>query len=60
MIAEVKMNKDRISIEGLKEKAKRLVAEYPKYQIQYLGLSVEDIGDYLKDVEVSGWLFFIA
>jgi hypothetical protein len=48
VIAEVKMNKDRISMDGLKEKAKRLVAEYPKYQIQYLGLGMEDIGDYLK------------
>jgi len=48
VIAEVKMNKDRISIAGLKEKAKRLVAEYPKYKIQYLGLGVEDIGEYLK------------
>ena len=48
MIAEIKMNKDRISLDGLKEKAKRLVTEYPKYKIQYLGLGIEDIGDYLK------------
>ena len=50
VIAELKMNKDRIKYDGLKEKAKRLkVVEYPKYnEIQYLGLGVENIGDYLK------------
>ncbi len=43
LIAEVKMNKAKIDLERLKEKAKSLVASYPKYKVQYQGLGIEDV-----------------
>jgi AAA+ ATPase superfamily predicted ATPase len=47
VVAEIKMNKLRASLGSVKEKAKQLMADYPKYQFQYLNLSLEDIKDYL-------------
>jgi AAA+ ATPase superfamily predicted ATPase len=46
VIAEVKVNKKRIDLEVLKEKAKRLVADYPEYKAEYYGLSLEDVDRY--------------
>jgi len=43
LIAEVKMNKARIDLGGLKEKAKALVASYPKYKVQWQSLGLEDV-----------------
>ena len=43
LIAEVKMNKAKIDLERLKEKAKSLVASYPKYTVQYQSLGLEDV-----------------
>ena len=42
LIAEVKMNKAKVDLERLKEKAKNLIASYPKYKVQYQSLGLED------------------
>lgn len=41
--AEVKRKKDNISISSLKEKSKKLQTQYNGYNIQYLGLSMDDM-----------------
>lgn len=43
VIAEVKMNKERIDLAGLKTKSKALIASYPKYKIEWQALGLEDI-----------------
>lgn len=46
MIAEVKRNRNKISIDTLREKSERLfiaVPEYKKYSIEYKALSMEDM-----------------
>lgn len=40
--AEVKMNKKKVDLRLLKEKSKRLLADYPPYKVNFLGLSLED------------------
>ena len=47
VIAEVKLNKKRVGLGALKEKAKKLVAGYPKYQVEYQGLSLEDVEKFI-------------
>lgn len=47
VIAEVKLDKSRISIDALKRKAKDLLATYPGYGTEWLGLSIEDAERYL-------------
>ncbi len=44
VIAEVKMNRDRIDLAALKHKAKALLAGYPDYKVQWKGLSLKDVG----------------
>ncbi len=44
VIAEVKMNRDRINLAVLKQKAKTLLADYPGYRVQWQGLSLDDVG----------------
>ena len=46
-ISEVKMNKNKINIEKLKEKSKKLIEKYNGYEIKYEGLSLEDIDELL-------------
>lgn len=43
VIAEVKMNKERIDLAGLKTKSKALITSYPKYKIEWQALGLEDI-----------------
>jgi hypothetical protein len=43
VICEVKRNKSKISIPLLQHKAADIVKKYPKYDIQYLALSLEDM-----------------
>jgi AAA+ ATPase superfamily predicted ATPase len=43
VIAEVKMNKDRIDLAALKAKSKALIASYPKYKVEWQALGFEDI-----------------
>ena len=46
-IAEVKLNKSKIRLEGLKMKSQGLLAAYPHYTPEWLALSLEDARDYL-------------
>lgn len=46
LIAEVKLNAKRINIDELKVKSKKLLKSYQDYRIQYLGLSLDDLGSY--------------
>jgi AAA+ ATPase superfamily predicted ATPase len=48
-IADIKLNKAKLSVEGLKHRAKGLLASYPRHQPEWLGLSVEDIARYLSN-----------
>lgn len=42
-IIEVKMSKEKINISKLKEKSKNLIMKFKEYDIEYDGLSLEDI-----------------
>lgn len=42
-IAEIKLNKEKISIQKLQKKAEGLLKPYSNYAIQYEALSMEDI-----------------
>lgn len=43
VIAEIKMNKDRIDLAGLKAKSKALIESYPKYTVEWQALGLEDV-----------------
>jgi uncharacterized protein len=45
LIAEVKLNSDKISLEKLKLRSKEIISELPGYQISYTGLSLNDMID---------------
>ena len=40
---EVKRQKKRINLKKLEEKAQKLVLKYTQYEVQYQGLSLEDL-----------------
>ena len=42
-IAEVKINRNKISMPVLKEKSQKLIGELKRYQIEYTGYSLEDM-----------------
>jgi len=46
-IADIKLNKSKLSVEGLKRRAQGLIASYPRHSPEWLGLSVENIADFL-------------
>jgi AAA+ ATPase superfamily predicted ATPase len=46
-IADINLNKSKLSVEGLKHRAQGLIASYPRHQPEWLGLSVENIADFL-------------
>ena len=48
VMAEIKMNKKRISMSILQEKSKNLLASYPDYEPQWLALGIEDISQYVS------------
>ncbi|MCP4155591.1 MAG: ATP-binding protein [bacterium] len=48
VIAEIKLNKSKIRLEGLKQKSKPLLKSYKGYTTQWLALSLEDAGDYIS------------
>jgi uncharacterized protein len=43
LIAEVKRNPDKISLEKLKLRSTGIMSELPDYQISYTGLSLDDV-----------------
>ena len=47
-IAEVKTNKKNLNLGVLKQKSKRLIAGFPKYQIKFMLLSLDDATSYLE------------
>ncbi|MEA2059664.1 MAG: ATP-binding protein [Thermodesulfobacteriota bacterium] len=47
LIAEVKINPDKIDQGRLKKKSARLVDHYKGYTVEYAGLSIRDLSDYL-------------
>ncbi len=49
VIAEIKLNKSKIRIEGLKMKSRGLLAAYPHYTPEWLALGLDDAGDYLRE-----------
>ncbi|MCK4664227.1 MAG: AAA family ATPase [Bacteroidales bacterium] len=42
-LAEIKLNKDKISIPLLKEKSEKIVSKFKNYAIEYKGLSINDM-----------------
>jgi hypothetical protein len=43
LIAEVKLNKDKINLNLLKQKAKKLEQKLIGYKIKYVGFSLQDL-----------------
>ena len=43
LLVEVKINPKKISIEKLKTKAAKLIQKHPKYEVEFQGLSLENI-----------------
>lgn len=48
VVSEIKLNKDKISLEKLKHKAAVLVGSFGAYDIQYKALSLSDIVEYIR------------
>ena len=48
LIAEIKMNPKRIDVEKLKRKAEKLASRYRNFEIEYRGLSLKNVDDYLE------------
>ncbi|MFH0985909.1 MAG: ATP-binding protein [Candidatus Omnitrophota bacterium] len=48
VVAEVKLNPKKINIEDLKRRASRLLPDFVKYKVEWLALSLENIGDFLR------------
>ena len=46
-LADIKLNKNKLSVKRLKHRAQGLLASYPRYRPEWLGLSVENLADYL-------------
>ena len=46
-IADIKLNKSKLNVEKMKHQAQGLLASYPRHQPEWLGLSVENMADYL-------------
>lgn len=49
IVAEIKMNKKNIDLNVLKRKCKQLSAGFPEYQLHLLGLSMDDVGNYIRE-----------
>ena len=49
-LVEIKLNKQKLRLSLLKTKGKKLVSKYSDYEIEFLGLSMEDIEGYLDGV----------
>jgi AAA+ ATPase superfamily predicted ATPase len=43
LLAEVKINKDKINIDILKEKSKKIVEKFQNYSVEYRGYSLDDM-----------------
>lgn len=47
IIGEIKLNKDKINLNVLKAKSKKLIDKYKNYNIEYLSLGMQDLEKYL-------------
>ncbi len=47
-LAEIKLNKSRISPDELKRKGQKLLATYPGYKVEWLSLGLDDVKKYLN------------
>lgn len=47
LVAEVKLNKSRISLDALKRKSERLLGDYKGYEVEWRALGPEDAGEFL-------------
>ncbi len=47
LVADIKINPDKLDIGNLKTKSKAIVSKFNDYTIDYKGLSIENINDYL-------------
>jgi uncharacterized protein len=47
VIADIKLKKNKINLPQLKQKSQKLIRKYHDYDIQWIGLSLSDIGDNL-------------
>ena len=47
LVADIKLNQDKINIEKLKIKAKNIVLNFTAYKVEYKGLSLQNILDYI-------------
>ena len=50
LIAEVKLNKSRISLEALKRKSERLLGDYSCYSVEWAALGPEDAAEFLATI----------
>jgi len=48
VIADVKLDKRKLDLENLKSKSEKLLLSYPDYQIEWKGLSLECVGDFVE------------
>ena len=48
VVAEIKLNSDRINISVLKNKAARMLTDFKNYEVEFLALSLDDTVNYLK------------
>ncbi|MBI4825121.1 MAG: ATP-binding protein [Nitrospirae bacterium] len=46
-LADIKLDRKRINLNALKERAQGLLNTYPEYKVKWLGLSLGDVKDYL-------------
>ena len=47
-LADIKLDRKKLNLNALKERAQGLLNKYSSYKIKWLGLSLEDVQDYLK------------
>ena len=52
LIGEVKINPKKIDLQQLKKKATKLISKHSKYEVTYIGYSLEDIKRFLLLLEV--------
>lgn len=50
-LADIKLNKSKLSISGLRQRALGLLTSYPRHHPEWLGLSVDSIADYLPQAK---------
>ena len=48
-IADIKLNKNKLNIRALKQRADKLVKSYPRYTVEWLGLSVDSLREAVKN-----------